>query len=105
MTDKQGDTMTKDDPTTPAQARRLCALIEDCDEIIRVAAKILGSGFDDHHLDHEDQPLRWHLEYEVDGLLDTLESMVDAGDIKIDRAWGEKLTSTNHRPFPAGARK
>ena len=70
---------------TPAQAERLHKIIEECAEVIQIAAKTLDHGFDSYNPDDPSVDNRRLLEQELGDLKCVIGLGVLCGDISQDR--------------------
>lgn len=67
---------------TPAQIERLAILAEECGETVQAAMKVLRRGYDRKHPRKPGPTNRGHLEEEVGNILNAIEMLVEAGDLR-----------------------
>lgn len=67
---------------THAQIERLAILAEECGETVQAAMKIIRRGYDRKHPRKPGPTNRGHLEDEIGNVLNAIEMMVEAGDVR-----------------------
>ena len=67
-----------------AQIERLAILAEECGETVQAAMKIIRRGFDRKHPRKQGPTNRGHLEDEIGNVLNAIDMMVDAGDVRLE---------------------
>jgi len=67
-----------------AQIERLAILAEECGETAQAAMKIIRRGFDRKHPRKQGLTNRGHLEDEIGNVLNAIDMMVDAGDVRLE---------------------
>lgn len=70
---------------TPAQIERLAILAEECGETVQAAMKVIRRGYDRKHPRKPGPTNRGHLEEEVGNVLNAIEMLVEAGDLRPKR--------------------
>ena len=67
---------------SPSQIERLAILAEECGETVQAAMKVLRRGYDRKHPRKPGPTNRGHLEEEIGNVLNAIEMMVEAGDVR-----------------------
>ena len=67
---------------SPSQIERLAILAEECGETVQAAMKIIRRGYDRKHPHKPGPTNRGHLEEEIGNVLNAIEMMVEAGDVR-----------------------
>lgn len=67
---------------THAQIERLAILAEECGETVQAAMKVIRRGYDRKHPRKPGPTNRGHLEDEIGNVLNAIEMMVEAGDVR-----------------------
>lgn len=67
---------------TPAQVERLAILAEECGETVQAAMKVIRRGFNRKHPRKPGPNNRGHLEEEIGNVLNAIEMLVEAGDVR-----------------------
>lgn len=67
---------------TLAQIERLAILAEECGETVQAAMKVVRRGYDRKHPRKPGPTNRGHLEEEIGNVLNAIEMMVEAGDVR-----------------------
>ena len=67
---------------TPAQIERLSILAEECGETVQAAMKVIRRGYNRKHPRKPGPNNRAHLEYEIGNILNAIDMMVTAGDVR-----------------------
>jgi NTP pyrophosphatase (non-canonical NTP hydrolase) len=65
-----------------AQVERLAILAEECGETVQAAMKIIRRGYDRKHPHKPGPTNRAHLEDEIGNVLNAVEMLVEAGDVR-----------------------
>lgn len=65
-----------------AQIERLAILAEECGETVQAAMKVIRRGYDRKHPRKPGPTNRGHLEDEIGNVLNAIEMMVEAGDVR-----------------------
>lgn len=79
-----------------AQIERLAILAEECGETVQAAMKIIRRGYDRKHPRKPGPTNRGHLEEEIGNVLNAIEMMVAAGDVRSKKI-KESLESKRER--------
>lgn len=65
-----------------AQIERLAILAEECGETVQAAMKVIRRGYDRKHPRKPGPTNRGHLEEEIGNVLNAVEMLVEAGDVR-----------------------
>lgn len=79
-----------------AQIERLAILAEECGETVQATMKVVRRGYDRKHPRKPGPTNRGHLEEEIGNVLNAVEMMVEAGDVRSKKI-KESLESKRER--------